>query len=114
MVKFGYSINKDNQIDFDRNDRSLAILIREKEPTFGICINCGSCTASCSASNFTGFNFRKMCLLVRRGEVETVRQELSKCMLCGKCSLVCPRGVNTRNIIISLQEALINQYSYEL
>jgi heterodisulfide reductase subunit C len=29
-----------------------------------------------------------------------------KCMLCGKCQLVCPRGVNLRNLILSIHTAL--------
>jgi heterodisulfide reductase subunit C len=27
-------------------------------------------------------------------------------MLCGKCQLACPRGVNTRNVILTIQRAL--------
>jgi heterodisulfide reductase subunit C len=30
-------------------------------------------------------------------------------MLCGKCILVCPRGVNTRNVIALAQEAFKNK-----
>ncbi len=29
-----------------------------------------------------------------------------KCMLCGKCQLVCPRGVNLRNLILAIHNAL--------
>jgi heterodisulfide reductase subunit C len=29
-------------------------------------------------------------------------------MLCGKCILVCPRGVNTRNVVFAAREALLN------
>ena len=27
---------------------------------------------------------------------------LKCCMLCGKCSMVCPRGINTRHLILSI------------
>ncbi len=27
-------------------------------------------------------------------------------MLCGKCQLVCPRGVNLRNLILAIHNAL--------
>ena len=27
---------------------------------------------------------------------------LRHCMLCGKCQLVCPRGINTRHLILSI------------
>ena len=27
---------------------------------------------------------------------------MKNCMLCGKCSMVCPRGINTRHLILSI------------
>ena len=33
-------------------------------------------------------------------------EELSKCMLCGKCRLVCPRGINTREIVLTIKKHL--------
>jgi Fe-S oxidoreductase len=27
---------------------------------------------------------------------------MSNCMLCGKCTMVCPRGINTRHLILSI------------
>ncbi len=114
MNKFGYTISRDNQIDYDKVDRSMAAFIEKNEPTFRICIQCGSCAASCSAANFTRFSFRKLCLLIRRGLTDDVQKEVSKCMLCGKCRLVCPRGVNTRNIILNVHQALHKTTVYEL
>ena len=105
-MKFGYSITKDRQIDFDRNDKRIADYVREHEPSFKTCISCGSCTATCSAANFTDFSFRKIQLLVRRGETNNMKDEIKKCMLCGKCYLACPRGVNTRNVIIQINQAI--------
>jgi len=105
-MKFGYSITKDRQIDFDRNDKRIADYVREHEPSFKTCISCGSCSATCSAANFTDFSFRKIQLLVRRGETNEVKEEIKKCMLCGKCYLACPRGVNTRNVIIQINQAI--------
>jgi len=105
-MKFGYSITKDRQIDFDRNDKRIADYVREHEPSFKTCISCGSCSATCSVANFTDFSFRKIQLLVRRGETNEVKEEIKKCMLCGKCYLACPRGVNTRNVIIQINQAI--------
>ena len=31
---------------------------------------------------------------------------LDACMLCGKCTLVCPRGVNTRAMIMEMRKEL--------
>jgi heterodisulfide reductase subunit C len=35
-----------------------------------------------------------------------IESEIKKCMLCGKCYLACPRGVNTRNVIIQINKAI--------
>ena len=67
-----------------------------------LCIGCGGCTATCTAGNLTEFNIRKLQMLVKRGETKEVGDHLQKCMLCGKCLLVCPRGVDTRHMILSL------------
>jgi heterodisulfide reductase subunit C len=108
MINWGYTINKDNSIDYDNNDRSVARKIAGLEPTFRICISCGSCGGTCSAAQFTDFSFRKMIMLVNRGELAGLDKEIRKCMFCGKCALVCPRGVNTRHILSLLHEYLLN------
>jgi heterodisulfide reductase subunit C len=99
MNGWGFNIQSGRQIDMDKNNRSMAVYLEANEPTFRLCISCGACTATCSSGNFTGFNFRKLTLLIRRGNDKTVPAEIMQCMLCGKCQLVCPRGVNTRHVI---------------
>jgi heterodisulfide reductase subunit C len=106
MVDFGYTINKDSQIDFDLNDRFVNNFVLKMEPSFALCINCGSCSATCTTGNFTDFNIRKIITLIKRGQKDEVRYEIKKCMLCGKCKLICPRGVNTRNVIFQISKAL--------
>ena len=32
--------------------------------------------------------------------------EINKCMLCGKCRLVCPRGINTRGVVMLIKRKL--------
>ena len=105
MEKFGFTILKQRHIDYDANDRSIAEYILEKEPSFGLCIECGCCSATCSTANFTRFSLREINILIKRGENELVRDTIAKCMLCGKCTLVCPRGVNTRNVVTLAKEA---------
>ncbi|MBO4382071.1 MAG: 4Fe-4S binding protein, partial [Bacteroidales bacterium] len=39
---------------------------------------------------------------------DRLEEELQKCMLCGKCTLVCPRGVNLRSLIINMRQILSN------
>lgn len=102
-MDFGYQINAGKQIDFDKNDRKLAAYIRQKEPSLNICFSCGTCTATCTSGNFTEFNFRKLIILLKHGENEDLKAYIARCMLCGKCILACPRGVNTRNILFHLK-----------
>jgi heterodisulfide reductase subunit C len=106
MNDFGYTISKDNSIDYENIDRSIAEIVLSKEPSLYKCIQCGSCTGACTAGAFTDYNFRKMQLLMRRGETKKLQQTIDKCLFCGKCQLVCPRGVNTRNVIRQIRLAL--------
>jgi heterodisulfide reductase subunit C len=108
MPDWGYIINTNNQIDLDFNDRELLQKLIESEPSVKLCIACGSCSGACSAGNFTQFSLRKIIALVSRGEIQDLSKELSKCMLCGKCTLVCPRGINTRNVIVNVRKFLNN------
>lgn len=106
MPNFGYSINSDRQIDYDRSDLRIAKYLTEHEPSFMVCFACGTCTATCSAGLFTEFSLRELIGNIKRGEVRKIKAEAEKCMLCGKCQLACPRGVNTRNVILSIQRAI--------
>lgn len=105
MTEFGFTISKGRQIDYESNDRSIAEFITAREPSFLKCIECGGCSATCTAGKFTNFSLRELHILIKRGENNQVRTDIRKCMLCGKCTLVCPRGVNTRNIITLAKQA---------
>ncbi len=109
MSEFGFTISKARIIDFDANDRSIAEYIADREPSFRVCIECGCCSATCTTGNFTRFSLRELQILLKRGENDFVRDNIKKCMLCGKCILVCPRGVNTRNIVTLAREAFNNK-----
>ena len=111
MDKFGFNISKGRQINYDANDRSVADYIYDREPTFRLCIECGGCSATCTTGSFTEFSLREINILLKRGENAQVRNNISKCMLCGKCFLVCPRGVNTRNVITLAVEAFLKSES---
>lgn len=107
MKQFGYSIAKSRTIDYSKINSQLIRYIVENEPSFNACMSCGSCTATCSAANLTFFNIRRLNIQIRLGEFENIRQEIDKCMLCGKCLLVCPRGINTRNVIMLIKKGLV-------
>ncbi len=105
--QFGYTITRDRQIDYDANKHDISKIVAAAEPSLNLCISCGTCSATCSAALFTDFSLRHVILLLRRGETSGLAKEVAKCMLCGKCQLVCPRNVSTRNLIIQISKAVI-------
>ncbi len=114
MKQFGFAVHQPRYIDFDNFDNRILMYVLQKEPSFNICMSCGCCTASCSASSILDFNIRKLGLLMRRGVSDELEKEINKCMLCGKCTLVCPRGINTRNVILNTKKALTKISENEL
>jgi heterodisulfide reductase subunit C len=114
MDKFGYTISKGRLIDYDANNKSIADYILEREPGFNSCIECGGCSATCTTANLTKFSLRELFILIKRGENDKVQQNIRKCMLCGKCTLVCPRGVNTRNIVMLTRQAFQKSGTYAI
>jgi heterodisulfide reductase subunit C len=103
MKNFGYTIAQPRLIDLDKADTGLYKKLISYIPSLQRCMMCGGCTATCSVNNHAEFNFRKCHLMFRHGQLENLKRELDKCMLCGKCMLVCPRGVNTRAVILNMR-----------
>ncbi len=108
MPDFGFSIKKTRSESIDNGSRQKYDELTRRVPSFKRCFQCGCCTATCSARQFSDFNIRRMHTLFRRGDVEGLSEQLKKCMLCGKCTLVCPRGVNIRQLVISMRTILDN------
>ncbi|MEG2069998.1 MAG: 4Fe-4S dicluster domain-containing protein [Bacteroidales bacterium] len=106
MANFGFTISKPRSLNLDNTDKSNLFELEKRVISFRRCINCGGCSATCSAGQFTDFNIRKIHALYRRGEFQNLEEELKKCMLCGKCTLACPRGVNLRSMIINMRQIL--------
>lgn len=104
MPDFGYKLQKDRQIDFDANDRSFLKKVTVIEPTFKLCIACGTCAATCSTSQFTDFSLRRVITALKRGENKGIAEEINKCMLCGKCQMICPRGISTRKLVVAVRK----------
>lgn len=104
---FGFEISRTRRIDLDAapNERYERLLGRV--PSYSLCIGCGGCTATCSAGGFVDFNIRRVHTSFSRGRLHGMQEQLDRCMLCGKCVLVCPRGVNTRALIINMRMLLI-------
>ena len=106
MKEFGFGLKKSGVMDLDGIDWTLFREIAAEEPSFLNCFYCGTCTATCSAGKYTGFNLRRLQLLIKRGQWEEVVQRIPECMLCGKCQWVCPKGVNTRHIVMLINKKL--------
>ena len=101
-MNFGYNINQSSKIDLDTASRDIAMQVLRFEPSSASCIGCGTCMATCSAGHITPFNLRQLQLMVMRGQTEKLYAEAEKCMLCGKCQMICPRGINTRNVVLAI------------
>jgi heterodisulfide reductase subunit C len=103
--KWGFQPGKSNTILPDQADRQVYRKLRQQVPSLASCIFCGGCSATCTAAA-SGMNFRVVHLLLCRGEMEEVKEKSDPCLLCGKCTLVCPRNVDTRSAIYHLKLAL--------
>lgn len=102
MIDFGYTTIKSREIDLDKGNFELSIELFKEDDMLRACIGCGGCSGACTAAAHIPFNFRKLHTLIRRGEYDNAKEEAEKCMLCGKCQMLCPRGINTRKIIMGI------------
>ena len=103
MIDFGFGLAPSSSVNLDEVDLSRYNALVRMEPDALICMGCGSCTATCTAGPWSGMSVRKVLLALQRGQHAEVDRMMSGCMLCGKCQMVCPRGINTRHLILSLQ-----------
>jgi len=106
MKNWGYTITRPRVIDLGAADLRAAERLQEIVPALRACIGCGNCTATCTAGAIAPFNIRRLQTLLRRGEMAALGAEIDKCMLCGKCKMVCPRGINTRKMIVTIKRLL--------
>ena len=108
MIDFGYKKNDSLTLDLDTDNNRFQLYeqLLKDEPSAAYCISCGTCTATCSAGLFTDFNLRKIILLCKRGDTQSLKTVINRCMVCGKCQFACPKGVNTRHIVLILNKQL--------
>ena len=102
MIDFGYGLTPSATLKIENVENPRFAALHAREPDVAKCIACGSCAASCSAGCFTEMNLRRVILSLQRGREKETLPMLRHCMLCGKCLLVCPRGINTRHLILSI------------
>lgn len=102
MNKFGFALTPSSRIDLDKFNKEKFASLVKLEPDVVKCMACGSCTASCTAGKFTKTSVRSAILALQNGQEKEALDMLKGCLLCGKCSMVCPRAINTRHLIISI------------
>ena len=102
MKEFGYSLSPSSRVDLDKIDKTKQERLLALEPGFRKCMACGSCSATCSAGNFTDVSLRRAIAYIQNGQDLAALSLLKHCMLCGKCLVICPRGINTRNLIMNV------------
>ena len=70
------------------------------------CIQCGTCTASCPASEAMDISPRQMWRMVQLGFVDEVLDSKTMwlCSLCYQCQVRCPRGIPLTETITHLKQ----------
>lgn len=108
MTNFGFGIQSDLVIDHDILS-PMYDKVLEEVPSIAACISCGSCSGTCVSSFHSGAGFRKLVMLLKHGSYGQLQHALDYCQFCGKCSLVCPRGINTRRAILEMRKQFKNR-----
>lgn len=103
-MDFGYSLTPSSRINLDLFNRDKFNALVKLEPDVQKCMACGSCTASCTAGQYASTSLRSAILYLLNGQEKKALDFLNHCMLCGKCAMVCPRSINTRNLILSINK----------
>lgn len=101
-------MSKEDYLDIN-NNKSICKEVEKREPTIRNCIGCGRCVATCEAAINTDFSLRDIIYRIRRENIININKLTRYCTFCAKCYNVCPQGVNTRNIIL-----VINELSYKI
>ena len=95
----------------------LAIQIKELGDQLALCKRCGMCHAVCPVFAETGreADVARGKLALLDGLVdemfinpEGVFERLNRCLLCGSCASICPRGVNVLEIFIKARTILVD------
>lgn len=102
MNDFGFKLSPSSAINLDKIDKKNFEMLVKEEPDVLKCISCGSCTATCTGGRFYEMGLRRVIIYLQRGMEKEAIGMIRHCMLCGKCNMVCPRGLNTRHIILSI------------
>ena len=59
-MDFGFCLSPSSHVKMDSVDLTTFNRLKETNPDINTCIACGSCTATCTAGNFTEMSFRRI------------------------------------------------------
>lgn len=104
MAKFGYSLTPSSRVDLNKINKEKWNRLVALEPDVLKCMACGSCTASCTAGKFVRTSLRSAILYLQNGQEKEALEYIQSCLLCGKCIMVCPRAINTRHLLLSINK----------
>ena len=102
-MEFGFDVHKDLLIDQDQAGQAYHDIV-DHVPSVALCISCGACGGTCVSAEKTGTGFRSLLVFLRNDLRADLIRGLKYCQFCGKCLLVCPRGVNTRKAIMEMKK----------
>lgn len=108
MVNKTYVINPERSLDGDRIDWPFSRRVIETggdEASVSVCVQCGTCSASCEVEHLMDYPPRMLVKLVAMGmEEEALKAEsLWVCTGCYLCASRCPRGINITDVIEALK-----------
>jgi len=72
----------------------------EKQADVAKCVHCGKCTTNCEF-------LKKYKLDI--GQTKELEDLAYHCFLCGRCSQVCPQGIDGREIILDMRKRKVNK-----
>jgi heterodisulfide reductase subunit D len=95
---------RDDSFKFDILDKFLADIPEGSK--LKTCIQCGSCSSSCSAAENISSTRRYIWRMLQMGLIdEVISTELFwHCTICSMCEIRCPRGIPLTEIITGLRE----------
>ena len=84
-------------------------IIKSGGDTLNLCIQCGTCTASCPSGRLTTLSIRTLYRMAQLGLENEVlfSDELWHCTTCYNCHERCPGGVQTVDVIFTLRNMAV-------
>ena len=104
-INWGYAINKPRVIDIDSNNLRKSDEILREMPELQTCIAAAAVRRPVRPATLR-ISISATPYARAPGRISGRYEQMNKCMLCGKCRLVCPRGINTRAVVMLIKRKL--------